>query len=196
MNLNIVEKILVVLNSFFTSFMSMELLLIGLLLFIFLVLNIKKNVKLVKLFITFLYISFFVFICVYYQDYVVQSIDGLLKYIMNYIYFPSLAMYFFLMVFVTLGLIYTMFSTTISKFLKYLNVFFFSLLHILYFQVIGLVIESKTYFTTDVAIYKNETILSLVQVSNLLLFVWILFILFYKFYQYLRRKVDERKEIF
>ena len=117
------------------------------------------------------------------------------KYIMKYIYFPSLAMYFILMVFVTLGMIYTMFSIRISSFLRYLNICIFSLLHILYFQVIGLVVQNKIYFTTDVEIYKNETILSLVQISNLLLFIWILIMMFYQIYQYLRRKFDERKEI-
>lgn len=195
MNLNIMEKILVVFNSFFSSFMSIEILLIGFLLFIFLILNAKKNVKLVKFFITFIYLAFFTFICIYYQDYVIQSVDGLLKYIMKYIYFPSLAMYFILMVFVTLGMIYTMFSIRISSFLKYLNICIFSLLHILYFQVIGLVVQDKIYFTTDVEIYKNETILSLVQISNLLLLIWILIMIFYQIYQYLRRKFDERKEI-
>ncbi len=195
MNLNIMEKILVVFNSFFSSFMSIEILLIGFLLFIFLILNAKKNVKLVKIFLTFIYLVFFTFICIYYQDYVVQSVDGLLKYIMKYIYFPSLAMYFILMVFVTLGMIYTMFSIRISSFLRYLNICIFSLLHILYFQVIGLVVQNKIYFTTDVEIYKNETILSLVQISNLLLFIWILIMMFYQIYQYLRRKFDERKEI-
>ena len=195
MKLNIMEKILVVFNSFFSSFMSIEILLIGFLLFIFLILNAKKNVKLVKIFLTFIYLVFFTFICIYYQDYVVQSVDGLLKYIMKYIYFPSLAMYFILMVFVTLGMIYTMFSIRISSFLRYLNICIFSLLHILYFQVIGLVVQNKIYFTTDVEIYKNETILSLVQISNLLLFIWILIMMFYQIYQYLRRKFDERKEI-
>lgn len=195
MTLNVFEKISFVFQSLFSSFMSIELLIIGVLLFVFLFMNIKKEERIVKLFAIFLYLLFFFLICMFYSDYTKQSIDGVIKYIMHYIYFPSLAMYFMIMVFVTIAIIYTMFSKRLTLFIKRVNIITFSILYIFYIQVIGQVADNRVYFTTDVAIYKNETILALVQVSNLLLFVWIIFIGFYLFYLYCKKKVDERFHI-
>lgn len=195
MALNIFEKISFVFQSFFSSFMSIELLIIGLLLFVFLFININKNEKIVKIFSVFLYLLFFILLCIFYSDYTVQSIDGVIKYIMNYIYFPSLAMYFVIMVFVTGAMIYTMFSKKMTRFLKYFNITLFSFLYILYIQVIGQVAGNHIYFTTDVAIYENETILSLIQVSNLLLFFWFLFMMFYEFYKFCKKKYSEKFDI-
>lgn len=195
MNLNILEKLKFAFQSCFSSFMSVELFVIGLLLFIFLFINISKNEKIIKLFGVFLYLLFFVLICVFYSDYTVQSMDGIVKYIMNYIYFPSLAMYFMIMVFVTVAMIYTMFSKKMTLFLKRFNTIIFSILYIFYIQVIGQVADNKIYFTTDISIYKNETILALVQVSNFILVLWFLFIFFYVIYQYFRKMFSERVDI-
>ncbi len=195
MVLNLFEKIIVVLKSLFSSFMSIELLIIGVLLFVFLLLNLKREEQVVKVISVFLYVIFFMIICLFYSDYTKQSIDGVIKYIMNYIYFPSLAMYFMIILFVTIGIVYTMFSKKLTKFIRYLNMSVFSILYILYIQVIGQVANHRIYFSTSVEIYKNDTILSLVQVSNLILFIWILFMLFYKLYQYFKKEFDERKGI-
>jgi len=195
MTLNIFEKIVLASQSLFSSFMSIELFIIGLLLFIFLFMNIKKEEKVIKIFAVFLYVLFFSLICMFYSDYTRESIDGVIKYIMNYIYFPSLAMYFMIMVAVTIGIIYTMFSKKLTLFVKRVNMITFSILYIFYIQVIGQVSSDHVYFTTDVAIYKNEVILALVQVSNLLLLLWIFFILFYLLYQYFKKKLDERFHI-
>ena len=195
MNLNILEKLKFAFQSCFSSFMSVELFVIGLLLFIFLFINISKNEKIIKLFGVFLYLLFFVLICIFYSDYTVQSMDGVVKYIMNYIYFPSLAMYFMIMVFVTIAMIYTMFSKKMTLFLKRFNTIIFSILYIFYIQVIGQVADNKIYFTTDISIYKNETILALVQVSNFILVLWFLFIFFYVIYQYFRKMFSERVDI-
>ncbi len=195
MAFNIFEKIGFVFQSFFSSFMTVELLIIGILLFVFFAINIQKNERIIKLFSVFLYLLFFLLICIFYSDYTVQSVDGVIKYIMNYIYFPSLAMYFVIMVFVTIAMIYTMFSKKMPKWLKWINTSVFSFLYILYIQVIGQVAGGKIYFTTDVAIYKNEVILSLIQVSNILLGIWILFICFYQFYKFCKKKYSEKFDI-
>jgi hypothetical protein len=39
-------------------------------------------------------------------------------------------------------------------------------------------------------LYQNETILSLVQISNLILLVWLLFTGFYHLYKYFKKKYD------
>lgn len=195
MNLDILSKVKVAFQSFFSSFMSIELFIIGCILFCFLFINLNKNEKVVKVFGVFLYLLFFISICFYYSDYTVQSVDAFIKYIMNYIYFPSLSMYFMIMVFVTVAIIYTMFSKKMPLLLKRFNICVFSLLYLMYIQVIGQVAGNRIYFTTDVAIYKNETILSLVQVSNFLLAIWILFMLFYLLYKFFKKKLDERFNI-
>ena len=41
-----------------------------------------------------------------------------------------------------------------------------------------------------VSLYQNDIILSIVQISNLLFFGWLLITLFYELYQFYKRKFD------
>ena len=43
-------------------------------------------------------------------------------------------------------------------------------------------------------LYKNDTLLSIVQISNFLLFGWILYTLFYKLFIYYKKKKDKKIE--
>ena len=109
---------------------------------------------------------------------------------MNYVYFPSTIVYFFIIVFVTVILLKTVFSNKMTIFKKGVNYFFFSILYFLFLSFMALASYSGVDLINVVDLYKNEVILSIVQISNLLLLVWLIFTLFYELYKYFKKKFD------
>ena len=114
MNLSILEKLGIVFRYIFSSFLSIEMFIISLLLFLILLYNLKRNNRLVQLVAIGIYLGFVIGIFITYTTYVQSSIDSFVKGIMNYIYFPSTIAYFFIMVFVTVMILYTLFSKKLS----------------------------------------------------------------------------------
>ena len=102
MEATIFDKILNVLKYIFSSFLGIELLLLAFLLFLFTVLNIKKNNKIVKIGSIILCLAFVVGLCIAYHSYAMYCVDSFIKFILSYIYFPSMVMYFFIMIILTL----------------------------------------------------------------------------------------------
>ena len=109
---------------------------------------------------------------------------------MNYIYFPSTIVYFFIIIFVTVMILWTLFSKKISKVKKIINYLFFSILYYLFMSFIALASYDAVDLVNTSVLYQNDTILSLVQVSNFLLVVWLIFTGFYWLYKYFQKKYD------
>lgn len=192
MNMNLFEKILTVFKYMFSSFLSIELFILCLLLFLLLVFNLKYKNKYVNIILVVVYISFIGMILVTASSYVIYSMDHLIKRIMNYIYFPSTAIYFFIMIFSIFSILYSMFSNSISKFKKVFNYFVFTFMMLFYMQFISICFYNKVDLSDLVSLYSNRTILSIVQISNLLLFGWALFTFFYKIYLFFKKHYDKK----
>ena len=194
MFLSLIEKIGLVIKNAFSSFMGIEMFLIILLLFLFLVLNIKRNNKIVKWSFVISVIAFMAVIIVMNFDYAIYSIDYLLKAIMKYIYFPSTVVYFLIVV---LSLVFILISnfSKMPYYKKVLDISFFSIIYFLFFNFITAIGQYKLDLADKVSLYSNNLVLSIVQISNLVFLIWIIVILFYNLYNYFKKKYDEKIEI-
>lgn len=137
-----------------------------------------------------IYIGFIIGILISYTSYVKTCVDSFVKAIMNYIYFPSTVVYFFIIVFVTIMILWTLFSKKLSFFKKVVNYSFFSILYFFFMAFISLASYDVVDIVDTSKLYQNETILCLVQISNLLLVIWLLFTLGYYLYKYFHEKYD------
>lgn len=190
MELSLIEKIGVIFRYLFSSFLSIEMFIISLLLFLILICDLKKNNRIVQVIAIGVYFGFIIGIFISYTTYVRNSFDSFVKAIMNYIYFPSTIVYFFIMMFVAMLLLYTLFSKRLSGFKKIVNYSVFSILFFFFMSFLTLA-SYNSYDLMDIpTLYENDTVLSLVQLSNLLLFLWILFTGFYYLYHYFKKKFD------
>ena len=136
------------------------------------------------------YIGFVVGILISYTTYVTTSVDSFIKEIMNYIYFPSTVVYFFIMLFVTIMILYTLFSRKLTTFKKIFNYSFFSLLYFFFMSFVALASADGVDLMDITKLYENEIILSLVQISNFILLIWILYTSFYHLYLYFKKNYD------
>ena len=190
MNLSLLGKIGTIFKYIFSSFLSIEMFVLSLLLFIILVVNLRKNNRLVQMVAIGVYIGFIIGILISYGTYVQTCFDSFTKEILNYIYFPSTIVYFFIMIFVTVMILYTLFSNKLSKFKKIFNYSFFSTLYFFFMSFIALASYDGVDLVKIHILYQNELILSLVQVSNFILLFWLIFTGFYHLYLYFKKKYD------
>ena len=84
------------------------------------------------------YLGFVLGVFISYTNYVQSSIDSFVKGVMNYIYFPSTVVYFFIMVFVTIMMLYTVFNKKLATFKKIINYLVFSILYFLFMSFLSL----------------------------------------------------------
>ena len=181
MNLSLLEKIGVIFKYTFSSFLSIELFVLSLLVFLVLYINIKRKNQIIQLSSFVLYIGFIIGVFISYTSYV-QT--------MNYIYFPSTIVYFFIMLFVTIVMIYTLLSKKIHLYKKIFNYATFSILYYFFVSFLSLASYDMVDLLDITKLYENDVILSIVQISNLLLVIWLIVTGFYHLYLYFKKKYD------
>lgn len=190
MNLSILGKISTIIKYLFSSFLSIEIFIFTLLLFLVLLLTINKNNKFLHACIIAIYIGFLIGIIISYNTYVGTCVDSFTKGIMNYIYFPSPFAYFFIILFSTVVLIYSIYNKKLSKVKKIINYILFNLMYFLFMSFIAIASSEKLDLVDKTNLYSNDIVLSIVQVSNFLLVIWIIFTLFYRLFLYFKKKYD------
>ena len=121
MNLSLTEKFKTIFQYMFSSFLSVEMLILSLLLFVILIVNLKRKNTIIQLIAIGIYFGFVIGIIISYTTYVQTCVDSFVKLIMNYIYFPSTVVYFFIILFISIMIIYTLFSKKLTMFKKIFN---------------------------------------------------------------------------
>lgn len=190
MNITLFDKLMIIFKYMFSSFLSIGMFILSLLLLCILLVNIKLKNKYINIAAVGIYIGFSLGILISYKDYVQLCINGFVKTIINYIYFPSTFVYFLIFTFVTLLMLKTIFSKKMKTFKKIVNYIWFSVLYFFFMSFIVLCVYSGVDIYDTVALYQNDIILSIVQISNLLFVMWIIVSLFYELYQFYKKKFD------
>lgn len=190
MNLSLIEKLSVIFKYTFSSFLSIEMFIFSLLLFCILVYSVKVNNHFIQMISIGIYIGFVIGIIISYTSYVQTSFNSFTKAILNYIYFPSTVVYFFIIVFVTILILYTLFSKNITNIKKIFNYLFFSIMYFFFMTFMALSAFDGVDLMEITELYKNDTILSIVQISNLLLVIWLIVTGFYYLYRYFKKRFD------
>ena len=190
MNMTLFDKFVTVFNYMFSSFLSIGMFILSLLLLCILLVNIKLKNKYINITAIGLYIGFALGIVISYSDYVQLCINGFVKAILNYIYFPSTFVYFLIFAFVTILMLKTIFSKKMKPLKKVINYIWFSILYFFFMSFIVLCVYSGVDIYDTVALYQKNIILSIVQISNLLFAIWIIISFFYELYQFYQRKFD------
>lgn len=190
MNMSLLEKIMLIIKYLFSSFLSIEMFIFSLLLLCILIFNIKRKSIIVNVAAIGIYLGFLGGVIISYHTYVKACIDAFFKSVMSYIYFPSTLAYFFIILFVTIMLLKTVFSKNMPSFKKIINYVFFSIIYLFFMSFVAVAAYDGVDLSNTVGLYKNEVILSLVQISNLILVLWVVISGFYRLFCYFRKKYD------
>lgn len=194
MELSLFEKMKMIFELLFSSFMFLELFLLFLLLFLLGVVNIKANNKILPIFLTVIFgVSILGFV-IYHSTYVAMCIDTFIMKIMDYYYFPSTVVFFFLFFIAVLIFIYTLFSKKLLLWKKIFNYGIMSIIFLFFSMFVGSANLNHVDLADTVSLYQHDQVLSIVQLSNLVFLCWIVVSFFYHLYLFFRRKFDKKVE--
>lgn len=190
MNLSILEKILLILKFFTSSFLGIELFLLVLLFSCFIFLNMKfRNMKVRYALPLFLALSIFVVVIIF-HGFALSSIKSFIKSLMYYYYFPNMALYFVIVLVITIIFIYTLLTRRLKKRKKIINYSFFIPIYTCFIGLVGYVSLYNIPLVLNDSMYKYDTVLSFVQISNLCALLWITVTAFYYLYKYFKKKFN------
>ena len=193
MDLGLFDKMKIIFQLLFSSFMSIEIVLFFLLLFLLLVFNFKIKNKLVPIILSIFLVIGIIGFCFVFSSYAITCLDSFIMKIMDYYYFPSTIVYFFIFLFMVSVCFITMFSKKMKPMKKVFNYCCSIIVFLLFSMFIVLAVYSKIDFADTVALYQNNQVLTLVQVSNLIVLFWFVVSCFYYLYLFFKKKFDEKK---
>ena len=193
MELSLFEKMKIIFELLFSSFMFIELFFLFLLLFLLVVVNTKVKNKVLPVFLTIVFIISVITIVVYNFSYVSTCVDTFIMKVMDYYYFPSTVVFFFLFILAIFIFIYTIFSKRLLTWKKIFNYGIMTVIFLLFSMFIGVASIHHIDLSDVVSLYQNDQILSVVQLSNLIFLCWILVSFFYHLYMFFRKKFDKEK---
>ncbi len=194
MDLSIIDQLLKLLEIPFSSILMIEISIIFLLLYIFLVYNEKRESKKVKVFLSAIIIFFISALIFYFSDDVEFVLTEIIKTIMNCFYFPNIIFYFSTVIISLIMIIYTMLSSKLTKFNKIIT-YTFTLLHLFLFtNFITYAIINKTNLTNTANIYQNDNMYIIVFFSQILFFIIIIYKAIYHFCYIRKEKLKNINE--
>ena len=193
MELGFLEKMKIIFKLLFSSFMSIEFLIFFLLLFLLLIFNIKIKNKIVPIALSVVCISLMLSFMIGFSSYTITCVDSFIMKVMDYYYFPSTVVFFFICLFMIGVFIYTLFSKKLNTLKKVIN-YLCSIVVFLFFSLFTCIaIVNKLDLADQIALYENKQIITVVQVSNLVVLFWIIVTVFYYLYLFFKKKFDKEK---
>lgn len=190
MNLTIFEKFINIFRYTFSSFLAIELLIFSILLFVILMINLKRKEKIVTYSLIGVYLGLLIGTMIAYNDYILLCIRTFFKVIVSYVCFPTTVAFFTTNLLITIIMIYTLFSRKLTRFKKIFNYAFFTILYYFFMSFIALTSYNKIDLNSLVSLYSNDYVLVIVQASNVLLLLWFIYTFFYKLYLYFQKEFD------
>ncbi len=181
MDLSIIEQIMTFLTLPFQSFLTIEILLIFIILYIFLLYNEKRQSKKVKIILTALIIFFFSRLVFYFSNDIIVVLNEVIKTIMRCFYFPNIVFYILTVIISLTTLIYTVLKGRLTKLNKIIT-YTFTIIHLFLFtNFISLAITNNTPLIDNANIYQNDQMLIIVLFSQIIFILLIIYKLIYHF---------------
>lgn len=191
MFMSFLEKIQTLFNYMFSSFLTIELFMLILLFFFLLILNIKRKQRIVNYFTSICIIIFMGIIIFLNWNYAVYCFDYFMEGIIKNILFPSTVVYFWIVFLVSLFTIITILNKKDMKSKRYVNYISFAFIYLLFSLFIVEVISNKIILADRVELYTNNVILAIVQISDLIFVLWVIYTLFWYLFRYFKKKYDK-----
>lgn len=192
MDLSIIEQIMTFITLPFQSFLTIEILLIFIILYIFLLYNEKRQSKKVKVTLTALIIFFVSLLVFYFSDDIIDVLSEIIKTIMRCFYFPNIVFYILTVIISLIILIYTVLKEKITKLNKIIT-YTFTIIHLFLFtNFISLAITNNLSLIDNANIYQHDQMFVIVLFSQIIFILLIIYKLIYHFC-YIRHEKLKKK---
>ncbi len=192
MDLSFIDKFLTTIKLPFQSFLSIEIFLIFILIFIFLIYNEKRKNRKVKISLIGLIIFFTCLLIFYFSNDILTVLTEIVRNIMRCFYFPNIIFYLITVIISLILLIYHIINTKITKKNK-ITTYALTLIHLLLFTYyISFAITNNIDLTDTANIYENNEMYVITLSSQIIFIILIIYKLTYHFC-YIRREKLKNK---
>ena len=193
MDLSIIEQLLTFITLPFQSFLTIEILLIFIILYVFFLYNEKRQNKKVKIALIALIIFFFSLLVFYFFDDIVTVLSEIIKTLMRCFYFPNIIFYILTVIISLIILIYTTIKNNITKLNKIIT-YTLTFIHLyLFTNFISLAISNNTSLTNTANIYQYDNMFVIVLFSQIIFILLIIYKVIYHFCYIKYRKLKNTK---
>ena len=162
---SIIKKIKLVFDTaistpFFIVYAILGLILVGLIIF-----DIKKDKKISRILYIVCIIFLATFFIIKYFDVIIKVIDSFVEILLKTLYFPNLGIYITILIITNLTFVFTTISEKSYKIYKIISSLITTLIDLLFIMIIGIISKNHIDISSDVKLYSDSTILTLLQIS-------------------------------
>ena len=181
MDLSILEQLMTFITLPFQSFLTIEILLIFIILFIFFLYNEKRQSNKVKVALIAFIIFFFSLLVFYFFDDIVAVLSEIIKTIMRCFYFPNIVFYILTVIISLILLIYTFLKDNLTKLNKIIT-YIFTIIHLFLFtNFISFAISNNFSLIDSANIYQYDHMFVIVFFSQIIFILLIIYKVIYHF---------------
>ena len=182
MDLSLIDKLILFFKMNFSSFLAIEEFIIFLLILVFLLYNEKVQNKNVRIGLSFFLLFLFSLLAFLYKKDALYILTEIGKIILNTFYFPNLIFYIFTVFCSFLLLVWMMFQKNKKKWDKILSYVVLSFHIYLFAQFISQGLANNLSFSTPAKIYKHDSLFVIVQMSQILFLLYVVYRLVLSFF--------------
>lgn len=147
-------------TPFFIVYAILGLILVGLIIF-----DIKKYKKIRRILYIVCIIFLATFFIIKYFDVIIKVIDSFVEILLKTLYFPNLGIYITILIITNLTFVFTTISEKSYKIYKIISSLITTLIDLLFIMIIGIISKNHIDISSDVKLYSDSTILTLLQIS-------------------------------
>ena len=171
---SLIEKINMLMNIIISNPLFLFCSMIGVAVFIFYIISIKKDRKVNKWIFICVWIILLIILLFKYNKIMLSLIDNLFDSVFTTLYFPSLSIYITILLISNFSFFYSIFSRKISSINKNLNFISALILNILLILIIDIVNTKNINIHEELTFFSDPDLLVLMQLSSAVFTSWIL----------------------
>lgn len=178
---SLVDKLKILLNTIITTpFFSLSAI-FGIILAVLMVVDIIKHKKIRKRFYIAAWFFVTLFIVAKYLKIIPTLVDNLINQLFMTLYFPSMGVYMFILIFINACFIYCLFKN-MDKAYKIVTGIISIILDLFFVLIINIVLDNNIDVNMEISLYTNSKLLVLLELSTALFVSWILLMIFISAY--------------
>ncbi len=193
MDLSLIQQFLTFITLPFQSFLTIEILLIFIIIYLFLIINEKRQNNKVRIALTALIIFLFSLLVFYFSNDMIDVLSEIIRTLMRCFYFPNIIFYILTTVISLIILIYTLFKSHQTKLNKIIT-YTLTLIHLyLFTNFISLAITTNLSLIDTANIYQHDNMFVIVLSSQIIFIILIIYKVIYHFC-YIRHEKLKNKQ--
>lgn len=187
LKLTLLEKLKILFDLVLASPFFIFLLIFTILVFIILLDSKNYKRKQVQTYIMGIYILVFVAVIIKHHSSFLSVIDYLVNNVFVIFYFPNIAIYATMIIFINIIMLRSIFSKK-DKVIRTLNMASYSVIMYLMLLIIYTISTENIDVYSELNMYSNQTLLVLIEISNIIFVIWMVLLLINKLLDFLETK--------